>query len=223
VPLQASPIANELVAKGWRTGCNEQAVAGHLGRDADDEGCRVTDRADRERFTGFFDAHHDAIRDYALRRAERDVAEDVVAETFMTAWRRIGEVPAAPGPWLYGVARRTLANKRRSAARGAALTARVGEQMSRHGETSEEDFSAQLCRREDLRAVLASLSERDRELLLLVAWEGLDARAAGAVLGCSAATVGVRLHRARRRFARAWAEAGHTDRTTVKPDAMEAT
>lgn len=182
----------------------------------------MTDRADRERFTAFYDAHHDAVRDYALRRAERDLAEEVVAETFLTAWRRIDKVPAQPAPWLYGVARRILANKRRAAARGAALAARVGEQMSRDGEPVE-DFSARLCRREDLRAALASLSARDRELLLLVAWEGLDEREVAVVLGCSAATVGVRLHRARRRFARALAEVDSVDDTAVQRDVKAAT
>jgi DNA-directed RNA polymerase specialized sigma24 family protein len=65
------------------------------------------------------------VRAYALRRAALDAAQDVVADTFLVAWRRLEDVPEDALPWLYGVARRVLANQRRSAARGAALERRV--------------------------------------------------------------------------------------------------
>jgi RNA polymerase sigma-70 factor (ECF subfamily) len=71
-----------------------------------------------ERFEGLFRDNYAAVRGYALRRAPRDMAQDVVAETFLVAWRRLDDVPADALPWLYGVARRVLANQRRSADRG---------------------------------------------------------------------------------------------------------
>ena len=73
-----------------------------------------------ERFESLFREHHAAVRGYALRRGPPDMAPDVVAETFLVAWRRLDDVPADPLPWLYGVARRGLANARRSADRGLA-------------------------------------------------------------------------------------------------------
>jgi RNA polymerase sigma-70 factor (ECF subfamily) len=71
-----------------------------------------------EGFESLFRDHYAAVRGYALRRAPRDMAPDVVAETFLVAWRRLDDVPADALPWLYGVARRVLANARRSADRG---------------------------------------------------------------------------------------------------------
>src|SRR4029450_2647016 len=66
------------------------------------------------------------VRAYARRRAAPDAAQDVVADTFLVAWRRLEDVPEDALPWLYGVARRVLANQRRSAARGAARERRGG-------------------------------------------------------------------------------------------------
>src|SRR5918911_48988 len=68
----------------------------------------------RERFARLYEEHSGRVLAYALRRAAPDVAADVVAETFLVAWRRFDDVPAEPLPWLLGVARRVLANRRRS-------------------------------------------------------------------------------------------------------------
>ena len=78
-----------------------------------------------ERFERIFREHYAAVRSYALRRAPSDMAPDVVAETFLVAWRRLDDVPADPLPWLYGVARRVLANARRSTDRGLDLERRL--------------------------------------------------------------------------------------------------
>ncbi len=151
-----------------------------------------------ERFEGLFREHYAAIRAYALRRAPRDVAQDVVADTFVVAWRRLDDVPADALPWLYGVARRVLANERRSVSRRAALEHRLAGDTSRLG---SHDVGEGLGDAELLRAALAALSPRHRETLMLVAWEGLSGARAARAAGCSPATFAVRLHRARARLA----------------------
>jgi DNA-directed RNA polymerase specialized sigma24 family protein len=72
-----------------------------------------------ERFACVFDEHVRAVSAYALRRTTPAEADDVVAETFLIAWRRLNEIPPDPKPWLLGVARRALANQR---ARPAGVT-----------------------------------------------------------------------------------------------------
>lgn len=151
---------------------------------------------------------------YALRRADPDVAQDVTAETFLVAWRRRGELPAEPLPWLYGIARGVLANQRRTANRSAALTARIAAELTPTVLYTEGH---------EVLEAIAQLSERDQEVLLLTAWEGLAAKEAATVLGCSIATFTVRLHRARRRLARALAKTSTvTDQTTLDPSVPEA-
>ena len=142
---------------------------------------------------------HRHVLAYALRRADPGTAEDVVAETFVIAWRRLDDLPDPPLPWLLGVARRVLANLRRAERRRHALLDRLRrEPVSEGGTTSGAEGHALVA--------LGALRERDREALLLHAWEGLDHADAATVMGCSAATFAVRLHRARERFARALAD-----------------
>jgi RNA polymerase sigma-70 factor (ECF subfamily) len=151
-----------------------------------------------ERFEGLFREHYAAIRAYALRRAPRDAAQDVVADTFLVAWRRLDDVPADALPWLYGVARRVLANERRSVTRRTALDRRLADTVVR---VPAADVGEAIGDAERLRAAVASLSPRHRETLMLVAWEGLSGARAARAAGCSAATFAVRLHRARARLA----------------------
>jgi RNA polymerase sigma factor (sigma-70 family) len=153
--------------------------------------------------TSLWDDWHRHVLAYALRRADPTTAEEVVAETFVIAWRRIDAVPDPPLPWLLGVARRVLANQRRGDRRRVALLDRL-QFEARVADASGEEGQAL--------AALATLSERDREALVLHAWEGLDHADAATVMGCSSATFAVRLHRARGRFARALARA---DRATA--------
>jgi RNA polymerase sigma factor (sigma-70 family) len=151
-----------------------------------------------ERFERLYRAHVDAVYRYALRR-NPGAADDVVAEAFLVAWRRLEDVPAeAERPWLLGVARRTHANARRSARRQSALAERLGE-LARPGEGPS---MAEHTGDDALHAALACLPPRDQELLMLVAWDGLDNAGVAQVMGCSRANVAVRLHRAQRRLAR---------------------
>ena len=167
----------------------------------------------RVRFELLYGEHAPAVKAYVLRRAQTSVADDLVAEVFMVCWRRLDELPAEPLPWLLGVARRVLSTQRRGERRGVALRQRLAESGA------AGPRGARLGRRTPgrrrgaaLRGALAQLSESDREVLLLIAWEGLSPTQAAAVLGVKAATVRVRLHRARRRLARALVRAGRASR-----------
>ncbi|GLZ04697.1 hypothetical protein Acsp03_21630 [Actinomadura sp. NBRC 104412] len=158
----------------------------------------------RRRFEDVYTANRARILGYALRRtSDPQDAADVLAETFLTAWRRLDDIP--PGDearlWLYGVARRVLANHHRGERRRSALAADLGSRL-------RDDLTVQDAPGDDLAGVGAAfrgLPEADRELLALVGWEGLDHGEIATVLGCSRNAVRIRLHRARRRFARALA------------------
>jgi RNA polymerase sigma-70 factor (ECF subfamily) len=144
---------------------------------------------------------------YALRRVPAEEAADIVAETFLTAWRRPDILPEDPAPWLFGVARKVVANHRRSLRRRAALRARVEGDASRRPPLAP-DPADQVEARMAVRSALGRLSERDREALMLVAWDGLDAASAAAAMGYTPSAFAVRLHRARRRLGHELAKEG---------------
>jgi RNA polymerase sigma factor (sigma-70 family) len=155
--------------------------------------------AQRERFQALYEANYHRVLGYALRRADRDDAADVVAETFLVAWRRLDELPDGDAArlWLYGTARRVLANQRRSQRRRERLAERVRSHIVHETEPGPADAHLG-----PAVVALARLRPDDRELLALMAWEGLDAGEIAQVLGCSRNAARIRLHRARRRFAR---------------------
>jgi RNA polymerase sigma-70 factor, ECF subfamily len=152
-------------------------------------------------FDALYTAHRDDIWRYLRRRAASE-PEDLTTEVFLVAWRRRADLPDAPLPWLYGVARKVLANHRRSDGRRSALASRAGA----HALPFAPDPADAVGLRTDLVRALASLSESDRELVLLVAWEGLTLSEAGEALDCLPATAAVRLHRARKRLQAALSE-----------------
>ncbi len=157
----------------------------------------------RRRFEQVYAANVGPILGYLLRRTENPHdAADVLAETFLTAWRRLDDVP--PGDearlWLYGVARRVLANYHRGERRRTAANDRLRAQLAAGYQPPR--YPGELA---EIAAAFRGLPEPDRELLALVAWEGLDHGQVAAVLGCSRNAVRIRLHRARRRFADALA------------------
>lgn len=147
-------------------------------------------------FEQLFAAHYGAVRAYVVRRSQSAAVEDVLADTFLVAWRRFDSVPDDALPWLLGTARRVMANQRRAQRRRDALTGRVRAIAS---PASDWEPTAELSG--ELASALGTLSDREREALLLVAWEGLSSARAARAAGCSAATFRVRLHRARRRVA----------------------
>jgi RNA polymerase sigma-70 factor (ECF subfamily) len=159
-----------------------------------------------QRLTGLWQAHHAAVLRYATRRSDPATAQDVAAETFLVAWRKLAEVPADPAqvlPWLYGVARRVLANSDRSLRR----TQRLSAQLSRAGAAAGPlpDPADGVAEQARVRQALGRLPAGDQEALRLVGWEDLDLAGAALAMGCSRPTMAVRLHRARRRMAQALA------------------
>ncbi len=159
-----------------------------------------------EHFERMYARHYEAVYRYALRRTSAAVAPDVVAETFLTAWRRPDAVPAEPLPWLYGVARGVLANERRRVQRSASLSTRLHAVRPTAGAAG--DHSEHVAESERVAAAMLRLPPRDQEVLRLIAWEDLDIRGAATALGCSPTAARVRLHRARRRLARLLDRAG---------------
>ena len=145
-------------------------------------------------------------------------ADDIVSEVFTTAWRRRHDLRPddSPLPWLYGIAANTIRNSRRSQHRRLRLVDRLETEPQPNplDDPADRDDS-------DLFAALDRLSFEDRELLTLIAWEGLTHAEAGVVFDCSTNAIGIRLHRARQRL-RAELE-NQTGRTppTERPDRTE--
>jgi RNA polymerase sigma-70 factor (ECF subfamily) len=153
-------------------------------------------------FTALYTAHYPHVVRYALRRmADLDAAAELAQEVFVVAWRRRAEVPDRGLPWLYGVARRLLANHWR-AKRSVPPPVPAGDGRTPDEHPDQHAVADQLI---DIRRALATLSAADQELLRLIGWEQLSVAEAAAVLGCSRTTAAVRLHRARGRLARALA------------------
>jgi RNA polymerase sigma-70 factor, ECF subfamily len=144
------------------------------------------------RFTRVYEEHLETIRRYVWRR-DPELVDDVVAETFLVAWRRVDDIPENAAAWLIGVARNVRRNTRRSARRQEAVSARLADAVPPLDYGGAPHEAA-------LGEALRGLSPRDREVLLLAVWDGLDRASIAAALGCSRANVSVRLHRARRRL-----------------------
>jgi RNA polymerase sigma factor (sigma-70 family) len=175
----------------------------------------------RGRFRAVYDANYHGIRGFVLRRAAtREDAEDVVAETFLTAWRRLEEIPGGGGArlWLSGVARNALANQRRGDRRRGRLWDRLRTEPAALHSADPGDELAWVA------AAFARLTSDDRELLALVAWEGLDPGEIATVLGCSRNAARIRLHRARRRLVRELerTDVGREHRPLISVDAEQA-
>jgi RNA polymerase sigma-70 factor, ECF subfamily len=157
----------------------------------------VADR--RERFEAVYRELYAPICGYALRRIrDPEDAAEVIAETFATLWRRFDACPQGDElrPWMFGVARRVIANQRRGERRRTALGERLAASVDR---TACESAGPQEATSSFAHA-FATLKESDRELLSLVAWEGLTTKEMAIALGTNRATVRLRLHRARKRL-----------------------
>jgi len=160
----------------------------------------VNAEAPTARFRRLFADTERELLAYALRRVDRpEDAADVVAETFLVAWRRMDTVPAGDEArlWLYGVARRQLANQHRGELRRSRLADRLRAELpvAVASARSPEDHRVAA-----VRAALAHLEEEDREILRLSSWEGLTPSEIAAVMGLPGVTVRSRLHRARKRL-----------------------
>ena len=157
----------------------------------------MADDARRQRFEAAYRELYAPICGYALRRvSEPEDAAEVISETFATLWRRFDRAPQGEElrPWLFGVARRLIANQRRGQHRRSALSERLAANLDPVATAHADEAPSELAR------AFASLSDSDRELLSLVAWEGLTREELAVALGTNRAAVRLRLHRARRRL-----------------------
>jgi RNA polymerase sigma-70 factor, ECF subfamily len=159
-------------------------------------------------FEVLYERHYGQVLAYAQRRVPPSEAEDVVADTFLVLWRQRDQVPDSTLPWLYGVARHVIANRRRAARRRDALDSRVEVEESTTP-NSALDPADEVAERDGVLAALSSLRPADAELLMLVAWEELDPAQAAASLGCTRTAFAIRLHRARRRLVKELDRTGH--------------
>ncbi len=142
---------------------------------------------------------------FCLRRcASREDAADLVAEVFLVAWRRFGELPGGEQTrlWLFGTAHRALANQSRADRRRRNL----GAQLAKHLAEARAPDPASVFEHDDrvraIRQSLDVLGDVDRALITLTAWESLTVAEAARVLGLTAGAARVRLHRARARLRR---------------------
>jgi RNA polymerase sigma-70 factor, ECF subfamily len=185
-------------------------------RPAQNEGSRnVTEPDDVARFAAIYDENRSRVYAYAVSKAGRQLADEIVSEVFLVAWRRFADLPEPPLPWLLVAARNVAASQFRAVVREQSVAAEMRAWTSQ-AELTAGDIAEQVADRIAVLTALASLPEPDRELLTLVAWHGLSASSAARVVGCSTAAYFVRLHRARRRLelavAAVTAEPGQVDR-----------
>lgn len=147
-------------------------------------------------FEALYAAHYQAIAGYVMRRVAAGEADDVIAQVFSVAWRRFGQVPPPPfdRPWLFGVARNTVADHQRAERRRFHLHARLRSDAALRDEqaTATQDTTS-----ERVRAAIGALRPVDREALQLVLWDELSHAEAAAVLGCSPNAFELRYRRAR--------------------------
>jgi RNA polymerase sigma factor (sigma-70 family) len=172
----------------------------------------------RERFEALYLENYHRVLGFALRRVGADEAMDVVAETFLVAWRRLDELPDGERArlWLYGTARRVISNQRRAGRRRERLGQRLQSETGRTVDQAGIEVG------DCAGAAFASLKAEDREVLALLAWEGLDAGEIAQVVGCSRNAARIRIHRARRRFAHALARGRAVKRNAVGGHVSEA-
>jgi RNA polymerase sigma-70 factor (ECF subfamily) len=187
----AATTAGKVIDAQCEVAGNAPAVSGHA--------VGVTPAARRERFELLYDGLYAPIAGYVLRRTRSpEDAAEAIAETFTTLWRRLESCPDGDEarPWLFGVARRVLANQRRGEKRRDALAERLTAELdpSKVAAAAAPGSDSRVAR------AFAALSEGDREILALLAWEGLTRDELSVALGVSRPVIRLRLHRARRRF-----------------------
>ena len=156
-----------------------------------------------ERFRALYADHHLDLLRFVSRRTHPDHAEDVVADAFLVAWRRLDDAPRRHDDvraWLFGVARNCLLNAGRSHQRREALAVRLAT-VATAGTTPDDDSDV-VAQRLDVAAAWRRLTEAEQEVLALTVLDDLTSPQAGAVLGIPAAAYRLRLMRARRSLRR---------------------
>ena len=154
---------------------------------------------DKDWFTDLYHDNYRMLLAYARRRVDEQTADEVLAETFLVAWRRRDEVPEGfERAWLFGVARNTILTAARSARRLVNLRSKIRSATPQSWNDSPVDVGD---RAGALLPALRTLREADREILMLVAWEELSHAEIGRAMGISPNAVAIRVHRARKRLA----------------------
>jgi RNA polymerase sigma factor (sigma-70 family) len=187
------------------SGCPEQASAMAPPDDA-----AIIERSvrDPEAFAALYDRHAAALHRYVARRLGEGAADDIVADTFLTAFRKRARYdPSAARdarPWLYGIAANLIGKHTRSEVRMLRAYARTGaDPVLTQQETTADDAFGRIedaADQRDLARALATLAQGDREVLLMIAWADLSYAEVAAALGIPVGTVRSRLNRARTRI-----------------------
>ncbi|HWC48176.1 MAG TPA: sigma-70 family RNA polymerase sigma factor [Solirubrobacterales bacterium] len=187
------------------------------------QGSTIADALPRDlaeqRFGRLYRDHARDILGYVLRRCtDPEDAADAVAETFLTAWRRLPEVPLGGEGrlWLYGTARFVIANQQRGERRRTRLAEQLRAELRRQLPAGSAVGSTGILE------ALGALNEPDRELLMLVGWEELTPAQAARVLGVTPLAARSRLHRARRRLRARLEELGDSASLQTELEAEEA-
>jgi RNA polymerase sigma-70 factor (ECF subfamily) len=173
----------------------------------------------RERFESLAEEVYEPIQRYVRRRVDPDAVDDVVADTMMTLWRRLDDVPPdARLPWSYAVARRQVANQRRAFGRHLKLVRRV-ETEPRPTAVLEGPLDV------ELHTALQALPDSDRQLLHLWAWEQLEPAEIAVAMGLTPNAASIRLHRAKKKLGenlevarKNEASSGHSHRESRKEE-----
>ena len=158
-----------------------------------------------ERFRRLYDTGRSRVTAYVLRRiTNHEDAADVVAETFAIAWRRLEDIPGGERevPWLLAVARKVIANRLRGTTSQNTVVERLARQLALSTPGEGDPGPGRLA----ALAALSRVSEDDREILMLAAWDGLSSQELGWALSCSPTAARIRLHRARVRLDAEWAD-----------------
>lgn len=167
------------------------------------EASRFTGGEARERFTALYEDTYQQILAYVLRRtSDRQDADDVVASTYLVAWRRLENAldNDNPLPWLYGVAYKTLSNQRRVQRRASAAVDRVIQHREMPNSGAVEDWVGARQELAEVMRALDSLNSRDQEVLRLAGFEGLEPSEIAVAMGVSARKARNDIYRARERL-----------------------
>ncbi len=162
---------------------------------------RVSRGTPEDRFRSTYRTYYRQVYVYFRRRTGIESARDGCADTFLVVWRRIDDLPDGPEtlPWLYGVARRVLANQWRTQKRSNRLQDRlrgIGSESS----PSPETLVVRAPHIQNVLDALDRLKPIDREVLLLSEWEGQSTKEIAAAVGCKPHAVDQRIYRAKHRL-----------------------